>query len=242
MIKEENCMNSIFLKEEEVLKKSISIAETIIETDKDKELYINLVEDYRELLEQMKRMIRMSDIIENKLNYVRLSIDEISKIDFVTNMYNRRYFNKVFMEEWKKGKKDENSIAVIMIDIDKFKEYNDIYGHVKGDQCLEVIADEIKQVIEKTNNIASRYGGEEFICLIKNADLNKAESIAEMIRENIEALNIKHKGSPKYNIVTVSIGIAAVKPIAELIPEIIINMADEALYRAKNSGRNKVSI
>lgn len=235
-------MDSIFLKEEEVVEKSISIAESLMETNKDKELYMDLVEDYRELLEQMKRMVRMSDIIENKLNYVRLSIDEISKIDFVTNMYNRRYFDKVFMEEWQNGKKDGNSLAVIMIDIDKFKEYNDKYGHLKGDQCLEIVADEIKQVIEKNNNVASRYGGEEFIGLIKNADLNEAESIAETIRKNIEALNIAHGGSPKCNIVTVSIGIAAVKPIAELIPEKVIKMADEALYRAKNSGRNKVSV
>lgn len=235
-------MDSIFLKEEEVIKKSISIAESVIETNKDKELYMELVEDYEELFEQMKRMVRMADLIENKLNYVRLSIDEISKIDFVTNMYNRRYFNKVFMEEWEEGKKNENSMAIIMIDIDKFKEYNDKYGHLKGDQCLEIIADEIKQVIEKNGNIASRYGGEEFIGLIRNADLNKAEAIGEMIRKNIEALNIEHEGSPQYNIVTVSIGIAAVKPNAELIPETVINMADEALYRAKNSGRNKVNV
>lgn len=235
-------MDSIFLKEEETIKKSISIAESIIETDKDKELYINLVEDYTELLEQMKRVVRMSDIIENKLNYVRLSIDEISKIDFVTNLYNRRYFDKIFTEEWENHKRDNDSLAVVMVDIDKFKEYNDIYGHVKGDQCLERISAEIKKVIKETGDIVSRYGGEEFICLIKNSDLKKGEYIAEKIRKSVEELNIEHKGWPQYKIVTVSIGIAVVKPNLDLIPEAIINMADEALYRSKNSGRNKVSL
>lgn len=235
-------MDSIFLKEEEIIKKSILIAESIIETDRDKELYMNLARDYTGLLEQMKRMVRMSDIIENKLNYVRLSIDEISKIDFVTNLYNRRYFDKIFMEEWENHKRDNDSLAVVMADIDKFKEYNDRYGHVKGDQCLEMISAEIKKVMEETGDVASRYGGEEFICLIKNSDLKKAEYIAEKIRKSVEDLNIEHKGWAQYKIVTVSIGIAAVKPTSDLIPEKIINMADEALYRAKNSGRNKVSL
>ncbi|BCZ46322.1 hypothetical protein psyc5s11_23890 [Clostridium gelidum] len=115
----------------------------------------------------------MSAIIENKLNYVRLSIDEISKIDFVTNLYNRRYFDKIFMEEWENHKNDNNSLAVLMIDIDKFKEYNDGYGHVKGDECLERISSEIKKVMEETGDVVSRYGGEEFICLIKNSDLKR---------------------------------------------------------------------
>lgn len=235
-------MDSIFLKEEEVIKKSILIAESTIETDKDKELYMNLAHDYTELLEQMKRVVRMSDIIENKLNDVRLSIDEISKIDFVTNIYNRRYFDKVFMEEWENSKNDKNSLAVVMIDIDKFKEYNDRYGHIKGDQCLEMISSEIKKVMEETGDVVSRYGGEEFICLIKNSDLKKAEYVAEKIRKSVEDLNIEHKGWSEYKIVTVSIGIASVKPTSDLIPETIISMADEALYRAKNSGRNKVSL
>ena len=235
-------MDSIFLKEEEVIKKSILIAESIIETDKDKELYMDLAHDYTELLEQMKRVVRMSDIIENKLNYVRLSIDEISKIDFVTNIYNRRYFDKVFMEEWENSKNDNDSLAVVMIDIDKFKEYNDRYGHIKGDHCLERVSSEIKKVMEETGDVVSRYGGEEFICLIKNSDLKKAEYVAEKIRKSVEDLSIEHKGWPQYKIVTVSIGIASVKPASDLIPERIISMADEALYRAKDSGRNKVSL
>ena len=236
-------MNSIFVKEEEVIKNSVLILESnIIENEKDKELYSDLVKEYKELLEQMKRMVKVSDIIENKLNCVRLSIEEISKIDFLTNIYNRRYFNEAIIDEWKNCKKNREYLSVIMIDVDKFKAYNDTYGHIKGDKCLQSISAVIKDTIQESKNIVSRYGGEEFIVLIPNKDLDKAKYIAENIRENIEKLGILHEGSKEYRIVTVSIGIAANIPNGKLSPEKLINMADEALYRAKSSGRNKVSI
>lgn len=235
-------MESIFLKEEEILKNSLSILElNIIETDRDRELYATLVDEYKELLEQIKRMVKVSDIMENKLNRVRRSIDEISKFDFLTNMYNRRYFDAVLIEEWKKNEKANNSLAILMIDIDKFKEYNDKYGHVEGDKCIQAISSVIKNVVNQPNSIVSRYGGEEFIVLISDSDLENAKYIAEKIRKSIEKLNILHEGS-KYGSVTVSIGIAADVPSIKLQPEELIIMADQALYRAKSSGRNKVSI
>lgn len=236
-------MNSIFVEEEEVLENSILILQSnIIETERDKDLYKNLVKEYKELLEQIKRMVRMSDIIENKLNYVRRSIDEISKIDFLTNIYNRRYFNEILIEKWKHCKKNKEYLSVLMIDVDKFKEYNDTYGHIKGDKCLQSISEAIKNVIWESKNIVSRYGGEEFIVLIPNSDSEKAKYIADNIRKNIEKLNISHEGSEEYRIVTVSIGIATNIPSGKSSPEKLINMADEALYRAKDSGRNRVSI
>lgn len=235
-------MDSIFIKEEEVLKKSILISESVIETAKDKELYMNLFEEYKELLEQMKRMVRMSDMMENKLNCVRRSIDEISKIDFLTNIYNRRYFNQVLIEQWKRCEQSKESLGVLMIDVDKFKLYNDIYGHLNGDKCLQSVSKVIKNVMKKSNIIVSRYGGEEFIVLIPNSDLEIAEYTAESIRKDIEKLNILHEGSEKYGLVTVSIGIATGIPNEKSSPEKLINAADEALYRAKSSGRNKISV
>jgi diguanylate cyclase (GGDEF)-like protein len=235
-------MNSIFTREDKVLKNSALILESnIIETEKDKELYKNLVKEYKELLEQMKRMIKISDMMENKLNCVRRSIDEISKIDFLTNIYNRRYFNQVLIEEWENCKRNSNSVSLLMIDVDKFKQYNDIYGHLNGDTCLQNISQAIKNAIQEPNNIVSRYGGEEFIVLIPNSDLEKAKYIAESIRKNIEKLRILHVGSKEYGIITVSIGVATNIPNENLSPEKLIHMSDEALYRAKSSGRNRVS-
>jgi len=187
-------------------------------------------------------MVRVSDIIENKLNCVRRSIDEISKIDFLTNIYNRRFFNQALIEEWKDCGSRGNFLAVLMIDVDKFKPYNDIYGHLKGDKCLQSISKVIKNIIKQSNNIVSRYGGEEFIVLMPNSDLEKAKCTAESIKKSIENLNILHEGNKENRIVTVSIGVAADIPNKESSPEKLINMADEALYRAKNSGRNKISI
>lgn len=236
-------MDSIFAREDEVLNRSISILKAnIIQTNKDKELYKNLVEEYEELLEEMKRMVRMSDMMENKLNSVRRSIDEISKIDFLTNIYNRRYFNEVLIEEWKNCKKDNSFLAVIMIDVDKFKAYNDIYGHLNGDKCLQSVSEKIKNVMFNLNSVVARYGGEEFIVLIPNSNLDKAKNAAENIRKSIEKLNIAHEGSEEYRIVTVSIGAAAEIPSEKLLPEKLVNIADEALYRAKKSGRNRISI
>ncbi len=235
-------MGSIFIKEEEILKNSVSILESsVIETEKDRELYRILVGEYKELLEQMKRMVKVSDIMENKLNLVRRSIDEISKFDFLTNVYNRRHFDKILTEEWKKNEEANNPLAILMIDIDNFKEYNDKYGHVEGDKCLQNISSIIKNVINQSNNVVSRYGGEEFIALISNSDLEKAKCIAENIRKSIEGLGILHEAS-EYEVVTVSIGVAAAIPNMQLQSENLIVMADQALYRAKSSGRNRVAI
>lgn len=235
-------MGSIFIKEEEILKDSVSILESnTIETDKDRELYKVLVGEYKELLEQMKRMIKVSDIMENKLNLIRRSIGEISKLDFLTNMYNRRHFDKVLTEEWRKNENGNSSIAILMIDIDKFKEYNDKYGHVEGDKCLQRISTLIKNAFDQSDSIASRYGGEEFIALISNSDLQNAQYIADNIRKDIEKLNILHESS-EFGRVTVSIGVATGMPNIKSQPEKLIIMADQALYRAKSSGRNKISI
>lgn len=235
-------MGSIFIKEEEILKNSVSILESsVIETENDRELYRILVGEYKELLEQMKRMVKVSDIMENKLNLVRRSIDEISKFDFLTNVYNRRHFDKILTEEWNKNEQANNPLAIIMIDIDNFKEYNDKYGHVEGDKCLQNISRIIKNVINQSNNVVSRYGGEEFIALISNSDLEKAKCIAENIRKSIEGLGIPHEAS-EHEIVTVSIGVATAIPNMQLKSEDLIVMADQALYRAKSSGKNRVAI
>lgn len=236
-------MSSIFAREDEVLKNAILVLEAkIIETDKDKELYRNLVKEYKALLEQTKRMTKISDMIGNKLNCARRSVDKASKIDFLTNIYNRRYFNELLIKEWKGCEESKSFLSILMIDVDKFKKYNDIYGHLNGDKCLKRISEEIKNVVEKSNNIVSRYGGEEFIVLIPNSNLEEAKSMAENIRKNIEKLGIMHEGSENYKIVTVSIGIAASIPNENLSPEKLISIADDALYRAKNSERNKVSV
>ncbi|NRT73168.1 GGDEF domain-containing protein [Clostridium beijerinckii] len=235
-------MGSIFIKEEKILENSVSILESsVIETEKDRELYGTLVGEYKELLEQMKRMVKVSDIMENKLNLVRHSIDEISKFDFLTNVYNRRYFDMVLTEEWKKSKEANNCLAILMIDIDKFKEYNDKYGHVEGDKCLQNISMIIKNVVNQSNSVVSRYGGEEFIALISNSDLEKAKCIAENIRKDIEKLGILHEAS-EHRSVTVSIGVAVAIPNMQMQPEDLIVMADQALYRAKGSGRNRMEV
>jgi len=137
----------------------------------------------------------------------------------------------------------ESALALIMIDIDYFKQYNDIYGHLAGDECLRVIAKVIKEAGQRrAGDLAARYGGEEISVLLPDVDTESALQIAEKIRRGIRALKITHGGSP-YGIVTISVGIDAVDaPPRTNQPELLIRGADRALYAAKSAGRDRSRI
>ncbi|MFL0195468.1 GGDEF domain-containing protein [Clostridium sp. WILCCON 0269] len=236
-------MDSIFRKEEEVLQKAQKILETgLIETKKDEVLYRELLVEFKNLLEQTKRVIKMSDIIGAELSDKCRSLDEVSKVDFLTNLYNRRFFNELLIREWESCARGKCFLSVLMLDIDKFKDYNDTYGHLKGDKCLKLISKCLKKDINGSRDIVARYGGEEFVVLMPETDLGRAKYIAEKIREEIEKLQILHEGFQCYGIVTVSIGVAATIPREKSSPENLMYIADKALYRAKESGRNRVNV
>jgi diguanylate cyclase (GGDEF)-like protein len=125
-----------------------------------------------------------------------------------------------------------------MIDVDHFKKYNDTYGHLKGDECLVAIAKEIKQNTRKPRDVVSRFGGEEFIMILPETDINGAVFVAKTLIEAIENLNIAHQSSPISKRATLSIGLASIVPNENMNMDIFLKMADDALYEAKNDGRN----
>ncbi|NTW06129.1 MAG: diguanylate cyclase, partial [Peptococcaceae bacterium] len=146
-----------------------------------------------------------------------------------------------FPQEWKRAVREQSSISIIMCDIDHFKIYNDTYGHIEGDECLRKVAATLSKTLRRPADMVARYGGEEFVVILPNTDLNGAMSIAETLRSEIEAENIDHINSKVSNKVTISLGVASVIPVESLDAKALLDCADQALYKAKESGRNRVA-
>lgn len=160
--------------------------------------------------------------------------------DALTELSNRRHFDEVLPKEYARHARSGSWLSVIMLDIDWFKQFNDSYGHVKGDECLKQIADVIRNCASRESDLSARYGGEEFICILPDTDIFGAVSIAQEIRQGVIALAIPHKSSNSGQCVTVSLGVATAKCSADESSMHIIAMADAMLYKAKSCGRNRV--
>jgi diguanylate cyclase (GGDEF)-like protein len=164
-----------------------------------------------------------------------------SNTDGLTNISNRRHFDYVLSQEWNRGQRSSSPLAVIMLDIDHFKSFNDHYGHLAGDHCLQRLAQALAQSARRVGELVARYGGEEFIILLPNTDKQTALEVATHIRETVLSLAIPHATSP-VSIVTVSVGVASLQPSSLQLPEELVRLADAALYRAKLAGRNCVQV
>lgn len=161
--------------------------------------------------------------------------------DALTNLANRRRFDEFLDLEWRRAKRGNSLIAMLLLDIDYFKAYNDTYGHLEGDRVLKEVAKEIRNACNRPGDLYARYGGEEFAVIFGNITKGSAEIIAERLRRKIEALRIPHKASNISDVLTVSIGVSSVVPSKEEPSTKLISLADKHLYEAKNRGRNRVS-
>jgi len=172
-------------------------------------------------------------------NHGRLS--EQAFLDGLTNLANRRYFDKVLESEIRRASREKTNIALLFCDVDYFKGYNDSYGHVQGDNCLKIISDILKQEFQRAGDFVARYGGEEFAIILSGSLANDAQEAAEKLRQQILHKNIPNKGSP-LEMITISIGISSIiAPEADDAEKLITN-ADKALYKAKNNGRNCIAV
>jgi len=165
----------------------------------------------------------------------------MSMFDQLTGLANRRNFDETLEREFKLAKREKNPLSIVMCDIDFFKIYNDSYGHQKGDECLETVSKVLAEVCSRPTDLACRYGGEEFIFILPNTDLNGSTIFAEKVRAGVEALKIDHAGSKVNDYVTLSLGVATYQGQFKTDSD-ITKAADDALYRAKESGRNKVEL
>lgn len=232
-------MEDIFSKEKEI----ITEAEKLLKSDVMPETacadyYGALLDEYRKLLKQMRTMVKMSDIMQKKLNSLTGEMERLSIIDELTNLYNRRFFNETYQKQWDNAARLQTHLGVLMVDIDYFKKYNDAYGHLQGDICLQKIAATIQKSVERPIDFVFRYGGEEFIVLLPDTNLNGCACVAERIRANVESLDFSLTVETSARKVTVSVGIASRVPDTKMNPEALVRLADEALYQAKEDGRN----
>ncbi len=165
---------------------------------------------------------------------------KLASVDPLTGIPNRRHFTNVFEVEWRRARRGETAISLMLMDVDYFKQYNDTYGHSAGDECLKRIAQSLHLSLKRPGDCAARIGGEEFAILLPETDTLGAAIIADRIRLDIEALNIPHSGSKNLGRVTISAGVATCTPTEEMERQALLNAADEMLYQAKKRGRNRV--
>ncbi len=169
-------------------------------------------------------------------------LEQLSMYDGLTNIKNRRFFDESFDKAYLNSKRDKTDIAIMMIDVDFFKLYNDNYGHGKGDVALQQVAYALKSTLKRPKDLVARYGGEEFVVLLEDIDEKGLQTVAKNLLQNIQSLAIEHKYSPTSDILTVSVGVAFYSS-KEDVPKLKILMsADEALYKVKNSGKNNYLI
>jgi len=168
-------------------------------------------------------------------------VSRLSILDGVTGSYNRRYFDMVIEEEWQRSMREGTPISLIMTDIDFFKYYNDEYGHQMGDVCLFSVAKIMGGQLKRASDFIARYGGEEFVIVLPNTSSESAQIMAEQLRRSVEEERIKAGNDEVSSWVTVSIGVATTIAKRDQLSSVIVKAADQALYKSKHEGRNRVS-
>ncbi len=160
--------------------------------------------------------------------------------DGLTEIANHRRFKEVLAQEWRRSRRYSQPLSLLLVDVDRFKEYNDTYGHQAGDECLRRVAAALRETVRRPFDFVARYGGEEFAVLLPETETPGAMAVAERLRADIQGLGIEHSRAPGAGCVTVSVGVATVRADDDVTPEELLRSADEALYRAKDGGRNRV--
>ncbi|MES2299961.1 MAG: diguanylate cyclase [Pseudomonadota bacterium] len=163
-------------------------------------------------------------------------------MDGLTGVANRRFFDETLAMEWRRAMRSGSHLALVMLDVDFFKRYNDRYGHQAGDECLKLVAGALKANLNRPSDLLARYGGEEFACLLPETDGEGALRTAERLEAVVRALGIAHLGSDLTDVVTISLGAAVMLPTAESASAALIGQADAQLYRAKGLGRGRACI
>jgi diguanylate cyclase (GGDEF)-like protein len=183
------------------------------------------------------------DLLTTKalLETANASLSAMAYVDGLTELFNRRYYEQTWEREHRRAFRNRASLAVLMIDVDHFKRYNDRYGHLAGDECLKTVAQAMLRGLRRSGDLAARYGGEEFVVLLPDTDLAGAREVAEKIHASVAAHALRHEASP-LGVVTVSIGAYAAVPEQADDPDRAFGAhADAALYRAKEAGRNRTA-
>jgi diguanylate cyclase (GGDEF)-like protein len=190
--------------------------------------------------EEMDRKNRELTETRRQLEHRNRDLERISALDTLTQIANRRRFDAVLRQEWRRCARDESPLSLVFCDIDYFKRFNDTYGHQAGDECLVRVAQAMEETLNRPADLVARYGGEEFIALLVDTAIDGARLLAERMRARVEALGVEHRASGVAAHLTVSLGVASVVPRPAIRAEDLVDLADRALYAAKEGGRNRV--
>lgn len=188
---------------------------------------------------------RMLDSIESQqilLNEQAAKLEKISYEDALTGLANRRRFDQLLADYWVFSQRESMPLALLFCDVDYFKRYNDYHGHLLGDNTLSQIANAIRQTVNRSSSLAARYGGEEFAIILPNTDIEGAGRVAEQLIKHVRELHIAHQHPAVKGEVTISVGIAMIRPSRNNKPADLIQHADQALYLAKGNGRNRAEV
>jgi diguanylate cyclase (GGDEF)-like protein len=188
----------------------------------------------------MRRLQKELQELNRELAEANQQLERLANLDGLTQIANRRHFNNTLEKEWLRMVREKLPISLILIDIDYFKRYNDTYGHLAGDECLKKVAQCIYCTAKRPADLVARYGGEEFVVLMPNTHIKGALTVAEEIRNGIRELKIEHSASDVSLFLSLSMGICGKTPGRASSPEALLAEADTALYKAKNSGRNRI--
>jgi diguanylate cyclase (GGDEF)-like protein len=185
---------------------------------------------HKELLETKSRLLEANQ-----------ALVQLANLDGLTGLPNRRHFDMLFQRDWSRANRFSEPLSVILADIDYFKQYNDMYGHPAGDDCLKRIAETLSRNTQRGTDLVARLGGDEFVILLPATDGAGAMTMASRLRRLVDELQLQHHGSAVATHVTISLGIAGGLPLKGQTAEELLEAADSALYRAKESGRNCVA-
>lgn len=201
---------------------------------------------YQELQREQTALRELNETLEQRvsertaeLQRVNLQLEALSTIDGLTGIPNRRRFDDALASEWKRAARMAQPLALVLLDLDWFKNYNDRYGHQAGDDCLRTFARLLEANVRRTGDLVARYGGEEFAFIAPATDAPHALSMAQTICDALAKLELPHQAAP-FGRVTVSIGVAVIVPKEGETADVLVKKADEAMYRAKEQGRNRV--
>jgi diguanylate cyclase (GGDEF)-like protein len=194
---------------------------------------------------KLKAMLRLVEMqrtlvhVTEQLNDANAKLQRLSATDGLTGIANRRMYDELAIREWRRCERMKKPLALVMIDVDHFKLFNDKYGHQVGDECLKAVAAQVGKAAPRATDLAARYGGEEFVLVLGETDTDGAKWIANRLRQQVSDLKIPHYATSSRH-VTISCGVASIIPEAKFSLETLLKSADHALYQAKETGRDRV--
>lgn len=232
-------MKDLFDREQKVLEQAFLYLESLSDGgDCEKSKYAELIKEYGRILKLIRSVTRVSDKTAIELHADKIMLLGKVQFDGLTEIYNRRYFDEELHRLFTEGICQQNTLGLLMLDVDFFKLYNDTYGHSMGDECLREIAHTLEESVSEDLGFVARYGGEEFVIVLPGADVDAVQNMAERILKRIKLLNIPHQKNENRGIVTISIGGVCVKPSKNHDEKAYVECADKALYQSKQRGRD----